>query len=333
MFKKLNYSIYLTLSIYLLSIGSVLACSSGCGTAFGNYGIGGPITTTPAYTLPQGKFVINTSLRYQNVDQFSNNTFRALDKTHTHAHSHDSEMKTIATLAYGITDDFTISLSYPYRFLYGLKTHEEDNNIISGGNSIGFGDMTLLAKYRFLDPPLSQRFRLQAAILAGIKIPTGQGNERDEEGFKLPADEQPGTGSWDPVMGLALSLPINNFSLDTNVNYKLSTQGHQQTTVGDLISFNSALTYNFQEHTLFGQRIKHAAIFEMNGIWQEKLEESGIKDDGHGGLVIFLSPGLKTSINDYTVLDLQVGLPIISDLNGTQPNTGIQLFAGISKIF
>ena len=71
----------------------------------------------------------------------------------------------------------------------------------------------------------------------------------------------------------------------------------------------------------------------MNGLWQERLEAFGVKDRGHGGLVIFLSPGVRASVNDYTVVNLQIGLPVISNLSGTQPGTGVQLFAGLSRVF
>ncbi len=334
------FSLFLILlGLIFFRIADVNACSCGC-EALGNYGIGGPIVTMPAYTLPKGKVALNTSLRYQNVDQLTGTDFARLNGIH--AHSHDSEMLLTATMAYGLTDDLTLSLSYPYRFLYGLVTHEEDNSLINGGNSIGFGDMTLLAKYRFLNGAKVCGIRcdqtgisskLQAALIAGIKMPTGQTNERDSEDFRLGADEQPGTGSWDPIMGLAFSLPVNNFSFDANVNYRLSTQGIQQTTVGDIVSFNTAATYNFKSQQIFGQSIKPAAVLEMNGIWQEKVEEAGVKDNGHGGLVMFLSPGLRAAINDYTILNLLIGFPIINDLNGNQPDTGIQLFTGLSRVF
>lgn len=313
-----------------LSSNTAQACSCGC-APLGNYGIGGPIITTPAYTLPEGKFVFNTSLRYQNVNELTTRDYARISGIH--AHSYDSEMQLTATLGYGLTDDLTVSLSYPYRLLYGLKTQESDNSIIDGGNAIGLGDMTLIAKYRFLDLNKSERFKPQAALIAGIKMPTGQTNERDVDGYQLGADEQPGTGSWDPVMGLAFSLPINQISLDTSASYKLSTQGIQQTTVGDTINFNSAVTYNFNPHKIFGQTIQPAAVLEMNGLWQERVEYQNTKDNSHGGLIMFLSPGLRAAINDYTVANFLIGFPIISDLNGTQPGTGIQLFAGLSQIF
>lgn len=308
--------------LIFLGTANANACSCGC-EVLGNFGIGGPIITMPAYTLPKNKLALNTSLRYQDMNKLT---------------GHDSEMLLTGSMAYGLTDDLTLSLSYPYRFLYGL----DSENDVHGGNSIGFGDMTLLAKYRFLNEgKLCRNWnnktgisnRLQAAILAGIKMPTGQTHERENDGFRFSIDDQPGTGSWDPVMGLALSLPVNNFSFDTSAIYRLSTQGIQQTTVGDIISFNSAVTYNFQSYKVFRQAIKPAAVLEINSIWQEKLEENGVKENESGGLVMFLSPGLRAAINDYTVINLLMGFPIISDLNGTQPDTGIQLFAGLSRIF
>ncbi len=309
----------LVIVLIFLGTANANACSCGC-EVLGNFGVGGPIITMPAYTLPKSKLALNTSLRYQDMDNLT---------------GHDSEMLLTASIAYGLTDDLTLSLSYPYRFLYGLKMNEE-------GNSIGFGDMTLLAKYRFLnggkfcgsrcnETGISRK--LQAAILAGIKMPTGQTNEKDNEGFRFSIDDQPGTGSWDPVMGLAFSLPVNNFSFDTSAIYRLSTQGIQQTTMGDIVSFNSAITYNFQSYRVLGQAIKPAVVLEMNSIWQEKLEEGGVKENETGGLVMFLSPGLRAAINDFTIVNLLIGFPIISDLNGTQPDTGIQLFAGLSRIF
>lgn len=311
--------------IYALNFLAAHACSCGC-EVLGSFGVGGPIITMPAYTLPKGKFVINSSLRYQNVNA-SGVDLAFLTANNIHGHTHDSEMQLTANMAYGVTDDLNVILSYPYRFLNGIKS-AVDGEIIDGGNSIGLGDMTLTAKYRFL-----YRSRFQAAALAGIKMPTGQTNERDEFGYKLGADEQPGTGSWDPIMGLAVSMPVRNFSFDSSVIYRLSTPGVQNTIVGDQVNFNNAVTYNFQAHKFLGQEIKTAAVLELNGIWQEKVEYLGTKDDSHGGLIMFLSPGLRIAVNENTVANFLIGFPIISDLNGFQPDTGIQLFTGISRVF
>ena len=326
-------NILIAVILSLLSHQTVQACSFGCQT-IGNYGIGGPIITMPAYTMPQGKFAINLGLQYQNINQFSTNELQSLQHDEVHTHSRDAEMLLNANMSYAISDDLNLILNIPYRFVYGIQAIEHDE-IIDGGNSIGFGDMNLLAKYRFFKAKQSSKDRtcpikscLQASLLAGIKLPTGDTNERNAHGERLPPDDQPGTGSWDPMVGLAISYPFGNFSWDTSSIYRSSTQGSQNITLGDQANFNTALTYNFPK----SGRFKPAAVFEINGIWQGQ-QSSDHEDQSHGGLIISLSPGLRMAIDDTTITNLSLSFPVITHLNGNQPEPGIQIGASVSKIF
>ncbi len=338
--NKIRFLLLIAFGLIWVAL-SVEACSCGC-EVLGNYGIGGPIITMPAYTLPKGKLALNTSLRYQNVYEFGASDFAFLNRNDIHAHSRDYDVLLSASAAYGITDDLNVMISYPYRIISNLQSTGHGSTV-DGGDAIGLGDMTLTMKYRFLNghkfcgvnckERACMNTGLQAALVAGIKMPTGQTNERDVDGFKLGADEQPGTGSWDPIMGMAFSLPMNNFSFDTSTLYKLSTQGVQSTTVGDQVSFNTAVTYNFPAARILGQSMKPAAVLELNGIWQEKVEYLGVKDNSHGGLVMFISPGMRLALNDSTVANFSIGMPVITDLNGFQPDLGVQLFAGLSRVF
>lgn len=320
--------------VFFLSLIPASACSFGC-QGLGNYGIAGPINTIPAYTLDQGRFAINTSLRYQNIHELSNRTLSNLAADHEHAHSRSSEMLLNANMSYGITDDLNLIVNVPYRFVYGLNSghhvHDEHDGhgaeVVGSGNSIGLGDLNLLAKYRILN------HSYQAALIAGIKMPTGDTNEVNNEGERLSPEDQPGTGSWDPILGFAVSYPYRKFSFDANSLYRLSTQGSQGITVGDLVNFNTAATYNFQSHKAFGQDLQAAAVFEINGIWQESSEGGHEAGDSHGGLAVFLSPGLRLGLNKDTVMNFSVGLPVIVDLNGHQPDPGVQIFTGLSHVF
>jgi hypothetical protein len=56
-------------------------------------------------------------------------------------------------------------------------------------------------RYRFY----GQDTGLQASLLTGIKTPTGETGERDDQGELFEAEFQPGSGSWNPMLGLALS--------------------------------------------------------------------------------------------------------------------------------
>lgn len=335
--KKL-FSLVL-LSSLLVYQQATFAC--GCGSEIlGGAGFGGPIITIPAYTLPKGKFALSAGLQYNDVDQFSTIRLNQINRNREHTHTFDSEMTTFISAAYGINDNLNILASLPYRFTNDIQTTFAGVTI-DDGDSIGLGDLTLLGKYKFLE---LEDQKIHAALLGGIRIPTGETDERNEFGFKLGADDQPGTGSWDPLMGLALSKQYNNFSFDTNVLYRLSTQGSQDTTVGDSVNFNAAVSYSVSKYhknrleklfpnELFGQSLNWGLILEMNGVWNEKVEFAGVKDDSHGGLTIFASPGLRLALNEDLVMNFSVGLPVIDDLNGIQPDNNLQLFFGINKIF
>jgi hypothetical protein len=318
----LNKSLVIKLLVVLLSCFSAASACS-CGTeVLGGYGIGGPILTMPAYTLPKGKIVLGTGLQYNNFKQFSNSTLNSLNRRDLHGHSQDSMMTNFVSAAYGMTDDLDLILNYPYRYIYGLKATGHGSTV-DQGNSIGFGDLTLLAKYRVYNK------QTQVAILAGMRFPTGQTNERDEFGFKLAADDQPGTGSWDPIMGLAISRPYKQMSFDANASYRLSNQGSQDTIAGDSFSYNLATTYNFKHTMIARHKLKPSLIIELNGIWQEQVEFNNLKDNNHGGTLIFLSPGLRLSLDDLA-MNFSLGFPLLNDFNGLQPEAGIQLFTSLN---
>ncbi|MDD9899030.1 MAG: hypothetical protein OXU45_08555 [Candidatus Melainabacteria bacterium] len=304
------------LSLFFLS-SPAWACT--CGTETINaYGFGGPVLTIPAYTLPKGKLALGASLQYNNFNQFSSARRASLNASRIHAHSFDSAMTNTLSAAYGITDDLDLILSYPYRYKYNLQTTFAGVTI-DEGDSIGFGDLTLLTKYRLFQS------KTQISLLGGIKFPTGQTNERNEFGLRLGTDDQPGTGSWDPLMGFAISRPYKAFSFDGNLLYRLSNQGSGDVIAGDIASYNLAASYKFDHCTDF------TLVLEMNGIWQEKTEFAGIKDDNHGGNVIYLNPGFRVNLGKIA-WNMSVGFPIINDLNGFQPEAGIQLYTGLNLL-
>ena len=65
--------------------------------------------------------------------------------------------------------------------------------------SRGLGDASLVAKWRFYrwDAPSKA---LNVALIGGLELPTGADDESDG-GVTLPPDLQPGSGSWDPLLG------------------------------------------------------------------------------------------------------------------------------------
>ncbi len=74
-------------------------------------------------------------------------------------------------------------------------------------------------------------------------------------------------------------------------------------------------------------------IIEVNGEWKQKQKINGAKDKNSGGTAVFLSPGLRLSMNDRWTAYLSMGVPVIQDLNGIQTDTSVRTITGISISF
>ena len=341
------------LLILLLFPLKAMACACGGHSLFGGVGLATPLITVPAHTLDRGQFALSTGINYQNFHEFGISDFRRINARREHTHSLSSQMQVFMSAAYGVTDDIDIIVTYPFNATYGLLTTFQGITI-DDGNSIGLGDMNLITKYRFLN---LEESGFSAALLGGIKFPTGSTSETNEFGFALGADDQPGTGSYDPLFGLAVSKVFDTFNLDANVLYLLSTEGFQDVIAGDVLNFNLALSYAIKEDVcelgncpsyrekfhsylsklfpskVLSQDFAWSLFTEINGAWQEKTEFQGIKDDSHGGMIINWMNGLKLAINERFIWAMGVSFPMIQDLNGTQPDAGVALSSNISVVF
>ena len=69
------------------------------------------------------------------------------------------------------------------------------------GNTSGFGDVTVLGQYRFLNNQVSGT---QAAVLFGVKAPTGATNLVDPFGKSSRPSSNP-----DRALGMACSAPLS----------------------------------------------------------------------------------------------------------------------------
>ena len=116
-------------------------------------------------------------------------------------------LKTIAvpslSLAYGLTRDFTIAARLPY--LANREIRETDvagPGVNPRGGVYGFGDISITGTYRIIN---DERNGFEAALIAGLKAPTGRADAYDKNGDLFETEHQPGSGSWDMLIGAALS--------------------------------------------------------------------------------------------------------------------------------
>ena len=135
-------------------------------------------------------------------------------------------------------------------------------------------------------------------------------------------------------------------SLHANILGIASGTGTQDTNLGNRFLYNGALAYR-----LFGETASephshdlqnahaHAghdhsrmvtkapitaaphghvaldALLEINGEWHDKQETAGVFDPNSGGNTIFVSPGLRLTVENWSSYVL-VGIPVVNDYNG-----------------
>jgi hypothetical protein len=78
---------------------------------------------------------------------------------------------------------------------------------------------------------------VELAVIAGIKIPTGSTSQLANSGTLLESDHQPGSGSWDPLLGVAVARQFEQLTLGSSVLYRITSTGRHDFTPGQQLLF------------------------------------------------------------------------------------------------
>lgn len=288
------------------------------------------------------------SIQYQRVGFKSIPTSefdRAADNDES-LHGTDSTSSTSFNFTWGASDRLTFGLSVPRIERRGLLEaahhdddeelhddeegedhHEEESVVEQLGNASGIGDARLFANYQLFDNE-----RNQASLILGIKAATGEDDELSLDGDLLEAEIQPGSDSWDPMLGFAYSTSLGVWSFDSNVLYSFVNEGAQSTNLGDVFNYNLALSYPLPTMD-FGGNSPWVANFliEATGEWRDRVEISGATEDNSGGNLLYFSPGVSIS-NGSWFASASYGLAVQS-LNGVQSEPDNRFIFNFGRAF
>src|SRR3954454_9845088 len=197
-----------------------------------NTGGAGPIVTISASTLEAGHGAAAFIYEYIAFGGLGDRDLIDAASKHQHVHSIGSIQSASASAAYGVTDDFMVSVRIPWVNRTDIREghHEHlaggvvSNTVDYRGDASGIGDVTVLGQYRFLN---NQATRTEAAFLFGAKLPTGATNRIDALGELFEAEFQPGSGSTDLMLGAAFTERFGAWSSDANVHGVLVGRGTQ----------------------------------------------------------------------------------------------------------
>jgi hypothetical protein len=321
-------------------------------TGPGGVGSGSGLNVFAPDTLDEGHGAIGLRILYTRPDRRSDQELEALAAEHIHAHNTDYNLNASAGLAYGITHRLTVSAELPYVRRDDLREGEHSH---AGGVAVteverlgtvsGIGDLNLLAKYR-----LTGEQGLRLALVGGLKVPTGSTRKRDLEGERLETEHQPGTGSWEPIVGVSAAVKTGAVQLTASALYQFAGKGAQDTRLGDRLQGGVSLSHHFGEpeeahrHDHEGEAEPHHhhrheahgswdAFVELGGEWEGRQEIAGAVEPASGGAWIYAAPGVRFNSRSGWSAGAAVALPLWQHIRDSHPDNGYRMMVSVGRSF
>jgi hypothetical protein len=306
-------------------------------------------------TLERGDAAAGFRLTYVRPDQRSDEELEALAGQHVHAHNTDYNLNAALGIAYGVTDRLTISVELPFVHRDDLREGEHshvggetNNEVAELGSVSGIGDLSLVAKYRLVDGE-GAKF----AVLGGLKLPTGSTHRDDKDGERLETEHQPGTGSWDPILGAAFGTRVGQLRLNASALYQFAGKGAQDTRLGDRAQGGVALSRRFGSNEHHHEEAEHHhgeaghheaahehhdhaswdAFVELTGEWEGRQKVGGEIEEASGGRSVWFSPGARFNSAGGLSVAASVGLPVWQDIRASHPDNDYRLTLAVGHAF
>lgn len=169
----------------------------------------------------------------------------------------------------------------------------------------GVGDLEVSAKAYLLDKAFSADNLF--SLLVGVKLPTSP-LQRDALGRPLSLDAQLGSGSVDPLLGVAFNAFRAEWSFLVSATGYLPTRGHEGFQAGPALRTTVAAQY--QPSTRWALRLAADTRLEAAS------NTEGARDPDGSGFIGYLSPDVLFSPTTDVVVQLGVRVPVLNLLTG-----------------
>jgi len=261
----------------------------------------GPITFNSALPVSEGMSIFRSQVKLVQKSGDATPAGRVLNVT-----------AAPVVLAYGASPKLALFGALPYV--------DKRLDVTMGGTRIrrdaqGIGDAVFFGRYTVIqvDKPGDT---LRVAPFAGLKTPTGSHTQSDAFG-PVPRILQPGSGSWDPFLGVAATRQTLDWEFDAAAKYRFNT-GASGFTFGDEARADASFQYRIFPRTLESGGVPAFVylVLESNLIWNGKNRSLGVTDPNSGGLTWNFAPGLQY-VTDRFVLETAIQIPAIQNLNGS----------------
>ncbi len=209
---------------------------------------------------------------------------------------------------------------------YNINRQSSDDGV---KNSKGLGDITLIANYKLLDKRTGDkkgnRISQQFWIGGGVKIPTGK-FAADPNDIMAEANNQSGTGSVDFLLNAMYTFHINDWGINTNINYKINCSA-ENFQFGNRFNTSAFIFHSISTaKTTFNPNV--GVLYEnlrANKLYNSKIQETG-------GNAVFAAAGVETNFNKMAV-GFNAQLPLSQNLSNGQTTTKVKGMVHLTFIF
>jgi hypothetical protein len=251
-----------------------------------------PITFNSALPISEGEFII----REQLVINQSDDSAKGMSRDRL-------ESSLVSTLVYGVTPDFALFGTLPYK---KINPHN------GSGNLSGIGDTKIFGRYTvYQGDSKGQTFRV--APFAGLKMPTHH--------------DGTGSDSWDVFGGVSATYSTLNWAVDAQVSYQENTRANAFE-AGDVARADASVQYRLSPWALSADTGHFFnSVLEANLIHKGQNKTSTGSDFNSGGTTLFIVPGVQYITQRY-IIETGLQIPVMQNLNGTALENGYILRTG-----
>lgn len=241
--------------------------------------------------------------------------------------------RTSLMVDYGVSKNFSLNLTAPYIVReHSHIAHHNDDDEIEQWNFSGLGD--IMAHGTYIISQSTETDVPYFAITAGIKFPTGATNKTNHDGEKAEVTIQPGTGSFDGVIGVNARYIVGSVqSLDgvyaaipltASLTARVNGKGIDGYKIGNEIVGSLGSSFALNQTFQF--------LFQLNGRWQDfaGMGTTGEERSNTGGAWLYASPGIAAEIFSNISLFVYGQIPLYQNVHGVQQVSSFNVQAGIS---
>ncbi|MEZ5528771.1 MAG: hypothetical protein R3E57_02325 [Porticoccaceae bacterium] len=314
-----------------------------------NNGSSAAIVGLSAQVLPKDVLSLSFKHEYLKNDSLPKDKLAHLEGQDVH--SVDYMSVDALSLAWGQTEKLTLGFSLPFISRNNVfqaphhhdeDDHEDEAGAESLGDASGWGDLTIYSQYQFYQSTDGLRL---ASVYTGLKLPTGKTNRKNNNGESYEAEHQPGSGSFDGLIGVAASQRWTLWTLEGSLLATLASEGTQHTDLGNALNYDVSLSrpllpghqhehghHSGEHHSPgYGLLSTTSLVVELNGEWRDKVDIHGSDDNNTGGNLIYATLGLRTALPNHWSVALAAGIPVLENLNGIQAEPDWRVSLNLGK--